>query len=184
MKLSRKERREGNKRKEAGKSGRKERGRRGGGREESVPLNSCRVLFLPCRLSPALELKRGSLWHQRLSLWFLFPAPAGTQTSLKWVFGFWDSLPAEEPWTAGSAHMELFSQAKWQALRITVSVRCIWDISTPSFTLLQRLEDASKGRVLGWFLLVWNSWAAVLCGGCSEVSLAFSPQSFNFLSST
>lgn len=91
MKLSRKERREGNKRKEAGKSGRKERGRRGGGREESVPLNSCRVLFLPCRLSPALELKRGSFWHQRLSLWFLFPAPAGTQTSLKWVFGFWDT---------------------------------------------------------------------------------------------
>lgn len=92
-------RREGSKRKEVGNFGRKEEGkkeeeRREEGRMEegkrNVPLNSWLRSAPPELSQPGLELKCGSLRHQRLSLCFLLPAPAGTQTTLKWVFGIWD----------------------------------------------------------------------------------------------
>lgn len=59
--------------------------------------------------------------------------------------GVWDlehSLLVEESWTADSAYMQRFSQAKWQVLRIIMSVRCFWDISTPSVTVIAGAEDA------------------------------------------
>lgn len=58
--------------------------------KRKVPPNSRLCSASPELSQPDLELKCGSLQHQRLSLCFLLPAPAGIQTSLKWVFGIWD----------------------------------------------------------------------------------------------
>lgn len=65
--------------------------------------------------------------------------------------------------------MELFSQAKCQALKIIMSVRCICDVSAPGFTLLQGLENASKDRVLGWLLVARSSWVVWSSWGCFTV---------------
>lgn len=45
-----------------------------------------------------------------------------------------------------------------------MSVRCFWDISTPSFTLIAEAEDAANRGVFGSVLEVWS----ILCAGCRE----------------
>lgn len=75
------ERREEKSRKSESLEEKKERGRK-----DNVSSLLCFVLSW-CFLRPDLELKCGSSRHQRLSLWFLLPAPAGSQTSLKQCLG-------------------------------------------------------------------------------------------------
>jgi hypothetical protein len=58
-----------------------------------------------------------------------------------------------------------------------MSVRCFWDISTSSFTLIAEAEDAVNVELLGRAPEMWS----IRCGGCRKgFSGPFLP-AFNFL---